>query len=148
MEIDKEIKSKFKNNRHKALVNLIYTFNWYKDLMKDVLATYNLQSQHYNILRIAKGKHPKPVTPGYIKEVMLDKGRDITRLADKLVKEGYINRQFSPKNRRSVEITLTDKGRTLVNKLSKELDAKIDRHLGLNEKEAEQLSNLLDKLRG
>ena len=87
MEIDKVIKQqRFKNEFQKAIINLFYTSNHFRDMHSNVFKRFDIQGQHYNVLRILKGKHPQPVSPGYIKEVILDKGADLTRLVDKLVK--------------------------------------------------------------
>lgn len=149
MEIDKLIQqTKFQDNYHKAMLNLFYTSNYFRDAHMHVFGKHGIQGQHFNILRILKGKHPQPVSPGYIKDVILDKGRDITRLMDKLVNMGWVNRSNCPENKRKMDITLTDSGISAVEKISEELTA-LDADLKtLSEKEYEQLSHLLDKMRG
>ena len=94
-----------------------------------------------------RGSHPKPVTPGYIKEVMLDKGRDLTRLVDKLVKLNYLERRLCEHNRRKMEITITKTGLDLIDVISKDSEP-LFKAQPLTEEESLQLSNLLDKLRG
>ena len=86
MKIEEAIKQgRFGSNFHKAVVNLIYTSNWLRDAHTDLFRKYGILSQHFNALRIIKGRHPKPVSAGEIKEVLLDKASDVTRLLDKLV---------------------------------------------------------------
>ena len=149
MGIKEEIKqNKFTSNIQMATVNLLYTSNWLRDLQQDVFKKHGILSQHYNILRIVNGKHPKIVFPGEIKDVMLDKGRDLTRLIDKLVSLQYLNRQLCELNRRKVEITITKKGIELISIVNKDLTAKLNKVLKLDENEALLLSDLLDKLRG
>lgn len=88
MEIEKEIKqSKFENLLQKAIINLFFTSNFIRDRILCILKDYDIQQQHYNVLRIINGQYPNPVSPGYIKEVMIDKGVDLTRLLDKLEKK-------------------------------------------------------------
>lgn len=148
MEIGKAIKQKsFRNSIEKALINLLYTSSHIDVSMTQTFKAKGLQKQHFNILRIIKGSHPKPVSPGYIKEVMLDKGRDLTRLLDKMEKLGYIMRKSNPKNRRSLNISLTENGAKTEAELSRLLDSWYEAQTCLNEDEAETLSNLLDKLR-
>ena len=101
---------------------------------------------NYNILRIVNGSFPNSVSPGYIKEVMLDKGRDLTRLVDKLVKLGYVERKLCKDNRRKMNITITQQGSDVINSIGKEINILYTSY-NLNEEEATQLSNLLDKLR-
>tara|TARA_B100001540_G_C15782667_1_gene631746 strand:- start:77 stop:520 length:444 start_codon:yes stop_codon:yes gene_type:complete len=146
MGFKEEIKSKFDNNHLMAAVNIIYTANWLRDVSAPIYKKHNILSQHYNILRIVNGSYPKPVSPGYIKEVMLDKGRDLTRLVDKLVKLGYVERQLSKNNRRKMEITITQSGINIIEIIGEEI---LDLYSSykINEQEAFQLSNLLDKLR-
>ena len=150
MKIEQEIKQyRFESNLHKALINLLYTNNWHRDLLQSIFKEFDLQQQHYNILRILKGSHPEPVSPGYIKEVMLDKGTDLTRLLDKLERKSLIVRKLCESNRRKIDINLTEQGlellgriRPVFNKLNEEISN------NLSEVEAQQLSDLLDKLRG
>lgn len=147
MKISEEIKTNFKNDRHMAMVNLMYTANWYRDLNKEILKEYNLLPQHYNVLRIVKGKHPDPSCPGDIKKVMLDKGPDITRLIDKLVKMGYIERCLNETNRRSMDIKLTEEGAEILEDMTQKMDKVLEDNFHLNEKDALLLSNLLDQSR-
>lgn len=149
MEIDKLIQqTRFKDNYHKAIVNLLYTSNYFRDAHMQVFGRYDIQGQHFNILRILKGKHPEPVSPGYIKEVMLDKGRDITRLMDKLVHMGWANRMICPENKRKMNITLTESGIEIVNKISDDVNEMDGSLKTLSDTEYELLSSLLDKMRG
>lgn len=149
MKIEKAIKqSKFESPIQKAVINIIYTANWFRDLQSELFKQHDILPQHYNVLRIIKGKHPQSVSPGDIKEVMLDKGTDVTRLVDKLVKRGLVKRSLCEENRRKIDINLTDKGldflKTLNDPMRKQYNT-IKKQL--SEKEAELLSDLLDKLR-
>lgn len=148
MGIKEAIKqNKFDSNQLMATVNIIYTANWLRDQNAPVYKIHGILSQHYNILRIVRGSHPKPVTPGYIKEVILDKGRDLTRLVDKLVKLNYLERRLCEHNRRKMEITITKTGLDLIDVISKDSEP-LFKAQPLTEEESLQLSNLLDKLRG
>lgn len=147
MKISEEIKTNFENNIHMALVNIMYTANWYRDLNKEVLKKYNLLPQHYNVLRIVKGAHPEASCPGDIKKVMLDKGPDITRLIDKLVKMDYLQRCLNETNRRSMDIMITGKGKTALAEMTQEMNNLQKAHFQLSEEEALMLSDLLDKSR-
>ena len=150
MKLEDEIKqSKFESNYQKAVINIIYTANWIRDRQMEVFKAFDVLPQHYNVLRIIKGKHPNPCSPGEIKEVMLDKGNDVTRLVDKLVKKGFLKRASCESNRRKVDITITEKGSTFL----KELNDPMKKQLSVikklvSEKEAAHLSDILDKLRG
>ena len=147
MGFKEEIKSKFDSNQLMAAVNIIYTSNWLRDISLPIYKKHNILSQHYNILRIVNGSFPNSVSPGYIKEVMLDKGRDLTRLVDKLVKLGYVERSLCKDNRRKMKITITQPAKEIINIIGTEIN-NLYTSYNLNEDEANQLSNLLDKLRG
>lgn len=129
-----------------ATVNIFYTANWLRDVGAPIYSKHGILSQHYNILRIVRGSHPKPVSPGYIKDVMLDKGRDLTRLVDKLVKLGYVERSLCESNRRKMEISITESGSKIIDLVEQETQ-KIYAGYNLSDEEALTLSNLLDKVR-
>ena len=149
MKIEDAIKqSHFADSYQKATVNLIYTGNWMRDKQASFFKEHDILPQHYNALRIIKGRSPKPISPGEIKEVMLDKGNDITRLIDKLVQKGLVKRALCEENRRKMDVTITNKGLLLIKELENpliEFTNTIKERL--TEKEAEQLSTLLDKMR-
>lgn len=150
MRIEDAIKqAKFDNNIERVIVNIIYTYNAIRDQHMEVLKPYGLLIQHYNILRILKGKHPDAACPGEIKEVMLDKGNDVTRLIDKLVAMGLANRQLCETNRRKMDVNITEKGIKLTHELIKKMEVMGSRFSqSIADSEAIQLSNLLDKVRG
>lgn len=147
MGIKEDIKQpKFENNKIMAMVNVYYTANWLRDKELPIYKKYGILSQHYNVLRILRGKYPESASPGEIKKVMLDKGRDLTRLVDKLVKLGYLSRKLCTHNRRKMEIMINQKGLDVIDNISKESSVIFD-SFKLTESEAEQLSELLDKFR-
>ena len=149
MKLEEEIKqSRFESAYHKAVINILYTSNWLRDRQMEVFKAFDILPQHYNVLRIIKGKHPQACSPGEIKEVMLDKGNDVTRLVDKLVKKGFVKRNLCEENRRKIDIYITDKGITFLKELNDPLKKQLSvMKKQLSEKEAEQLSQLLDKIR-
>jgi DNA-binding MarR family transcriptional regulator len=148
MKIEEAIRQKkFDSPVHKAMVNLIYTYNWFSSLWDEFFSAYDLTEQQYNVLRILRGKFPNSICAGDIKEVMLDKNPDLTRLCDRLVKKGLIERQYNEFNRRQVLIRITKAGLELLKQMDPAMK-KQAKKLSLSDKEAEMLSDLLDKLRG
>jgi MarR family 2-MHQ and catechol resistance regulon transcriptional repressor len=137
--------SKFESPQQMAYINLYYTYYYFHDLHCSILKPFDLLPQHYNILKIVKGRHPEAVTPGHILEVMLDKKRDLTRLVDKLVTMGHLRRCQSADNKRFIHISLTQSGYDLTVQLELELKNFIQHNL--NDEESLQLSVLLDKMR-
>lgn len=137
----------FRNDFVKAILNLKYTSNWYNSREAVIFKKHKLLAQHFNVLRIVKGAHPNAVSPGKILEVMLDQGRDLTRLVDKLVKLGLLTRSTCPENRRRVDIKITEEGIDLTDKVSRDIDSFLDKMNSLTNEESKVLSDLLDKLR-
>jgi len=150
MKIENAIKqSSFSSSYHKVLVNLIYTGNWVRDEQMKVFKQFDLLPQHYNVLRIIKGHMPTPIAPKDIKEVLIDKAGDLTRLLDKLEKKGFVKRNLCPSNRRQMDISMTDKGFEVLEKMQAPLQTFTDKiQACISADQAESLSNLLDQLRG
>lgn len=148
MNINEAIKQKkFENEWEKALINLHFTSNEFNDRLITVLKPYSINDQHYNILRILNGRYPNVACPGDIKAVLLNKRGDLTRLLDKLSKLNYVERATNPSNRRMVDIKITPTGIALLKKLRSEINTINTLKKNLTEKEAIQLSLLLDKIR-
>jgi DNA-binding MarR family transcriptional regulator len=149
VKLEQAIKQEeFKNLYEKIGVNLIYTGNWFRDKQNQIFRKHDILPQHYNVLRILKGRFPKPASPGEIKEVMLDKGTDVTRLIDKLVNKDLVKRGLCEENRRKMDVVLTEKGLQLLKDLEGPMKLLSDQLKNrLSEGEAETLSFLLDKLR-
>ena len=149
MGISQDIKqAKFKSPQEKAMVNILFTTNWLRDSQNSFFSPFELKGQHYNVLRILKGKYPNPSCPGDIKDVMLDKSPDLTRLIDKLIKMGLASRNVCEVNRRKVDVSITEKGIDVIASINKEMEQlNLQWKEKLDDNEASQLSDLLDKLR-
>lgn len=143
-DISKDVNSKFKNNKVKALINILFTANWITSHQNAFFKPFGISPQQYNILRILRGANT-PLKVQTIKERMIDRAPNATRLMDKLCAKNLIERIPCPNDRRVVHIQITKDGLILLEKISK--DFKIDLLEQLTEKEAQQLSNLLDKIR-
>ena len=143
-DISKDINSKFPNNKVKALLNIIYTANWISSQQNSFFKPYGISPQQFNILRILKGAK-KPLKVQIIKERMLERAPNATRLMDKLCNKDLIERIACPEDRRVVHIQITENGFKLLEDISKQMKA--DYIENLSEKEAGHLSDLLDKIR-
>ena len=119
----------FKDSKHKAYLNILYTSNWLRDKFNPIFKEYNILAQHYNVMRIVRGRKGEPVSPGDIIDVMLDKGRDLTRLVDKLVKLDYLERQTCEHNRRKVEIFITDLGLQVTQNIQEKINVIMNNEL-------------------
>ena len=148
MGIEKDIQqSSFRNSYQKAAVNLIYTVGWLRDKMKRFFEEEDITAQQYNILRILRGSFPQPLSTLQIRERMLEKMSDTSRIVDRLITKGLVKKIVCKKDRRLVDVIITDKGKKLLENLD-EHQQEMDSILGnLSEEEANTLSNLLDRLR-
>ena len=92
MGIEKDIsQAKFSNEYQKATINLIYTFNWMNEQIKNMLDQYDITPQQFNILRILRGAG-KPLSTLQIRQRMLDKMSDTSRIVDRLIKKGLVKK--------------------------------------------------------
>jgi len=147
MGIEKDIQqTHFRNEFQKMGINIIYTANWLNEKMGQILSTEDITQQQYNILRILRGSDT-PLSTLKIRERMLDKMSDTSRIVDRLVVKGLVEKSACMKDKRLVDITLSKKGLLLLEKLDS-LNEPIDSILkGVTEKEASTINQILDKLR-
>ncbi len=149
MTIEKAIQQKtpFRNEYQRVAVNLIYTANWLTERFKAHLKPFDITLQQYNVLRILRGAG-KPLSTSDIRDRMLDKMSDTSRMVDRLCQKGLVARTICPNDKRLVDVTLTPDGFAFMNQLD-QLDGDLDITLHtLSREEADQLSRLLDTLRG
>ena len=136
----------FRNNRHKSLANIVYTCNWIIEKVKAVLEKEDLTPQQYNILRILS-QSIDPISTLQIREMMLDKMSDTSRIVERLQKKDLVNKLTNKYDKRLVDVSLTSKGMILMNRLEKnadQIDSIID---NLTNEDITQLNTLLDKIR-
>ncbi|WMJ73029.1 MarR family transcriptional regulator [Cytophagaceae bacterium ABcell3] len=150
MRLEDEINQKaFKNQSDKALVNIIYTFNNIDYQLKRFFKKFDLTPQQYNILRILRGSHPDPCCLYVLKDRMLDKMSDASRIVERLRIKQLAMRYRCENDKRIVNVKITPKGTELLAAIDEKLDLIIQ---GLTEnlsnEELKLLNQLLDKLRG
>ncbi|NNF20743.1 MAG: MarR family transcriptional regulator [Saprospiraceae bacterium] len=149
MNIKQEIKQKgFRNEYQKALINMLYTHNFLKGKMSDTFKKFDITRQQFNVLRILRGQHPKPVTINTIKDRMLDKMSDASRIVIRLKKKNLINSQQGKCDRRSTEVNITTQGLNLLKNMDSNVEDFDDLFSNLTNSEAKTLNTLLDKIRG
>jgi len=149
MELEKEIHQvRFKNDYHKLVVNMIYSYSWVTGLVKERLSTEQVTLQQYNVLRILRGQYPKPATINLVKERMLDKMSDASRIVERLVQKELVTRTVNSVDRRAVDIIITQVGLDVLAYLDPIVTPEDILKQNITEKEAHQLNLLLDKLRG
>lgn len=147
MSIEKDInQSKFRSEFQKVIINVLYTYNWLANQNKPIFEKEGLTMQQFNILRILRGSK-EPLSTLQIRERMLDKMSDTSRIVDRLVIKGLVKKNVCKADKRLVDVTITENGRKILAKLDKQ-EEKMDEIVNsLSEAEARQLSKLLDKMR-
>lgn len=142
--ISEDISSKFVNSRIKAIINIKYTANWINSIENEFFRPYGISPQQFNILRILRGAK-EPIKVQTIKDRMIERAPNATRLMDKLCDKNLIERVRCEGDRRVVYINITKEGQKLLRNIDKNF--KLDFLDKLTLKEAEMLSSLLDKIR-
>lgn len=149
MRIEEEIKQEnFRNEFHKLAVNIIFTHSWLIHKINQTLSKFDLTPQQFNLLRILRGQYPSPASISLLKERMLDKMSDASRLVDRLIQKGLVERKICEQDRRRVDVIITKKGLSILKKIdlkNEEMDSLMK---NISKSEAKQLNDLLDKLRG
>jgi MarR family 2-MHQ and catechol resistance regulon transcriptional repressor len=142
----KQIKD-FRSEHHKAAVNIIYTHCWLTEEYKKLFEPHQITLQQYNVLRILRGSFPDPISTLEIRNRMLDKMSDVSRIVDRLLAKELLTKKTCPTDKRLVDVLISKKGIEVlecVDQLNHVMDAFLH---GVSEEEASLLNQLLDKLR-
>lgn len=143
-DLSKDINSKFENEKQKALINIMYTANWINSFQNEFFKSFRISPQQYNILKILNGAS-EPLKVQTIKDRMIERSPNATRLMDKLCAKHLIDRIPCEDDRRVVHIAITSKGKTLLETISSDFYENLVEKL--TETEARQLNQILDKMR-
>jgi DNA-binding MarR family transcriptional regulator len=147
MSIEQDInQSKFRSEYHKMTINLIYTYNWVMEQSRKFFEKADLTPQQFNILRILRGAG-QPLSTLQIRQRMLDKMSDTSRIVDRLVKKALVKKVVCKTDRRLVDVTISEKGMGLLEKLDAFNDEMDNFLTNISPEEAKTLNQLLDKLR-
>lgn len=148
MKIEEAINSKLPDPRVKAIVNLKYTANAVGAAQNAFMSQYGLTMPQFNILRILRGAGTE-ITVNTVKDRMIEKSPNTTRLMDKLIDKKLISRTRCNEDRRVVYVEISKDGLELLAEIDKGLSKEGSRFIpkGLTDEEAILLSELLDKLR-
>ena len=147
MSIDKDIKQRsFKSEHQRAIINLIFTHNWITEQLKRIFDKQGLTMQQFNILRILRG-NVAPLSTLQIRERMLDKMSDTSRIVDRLIIKGLVKKITCKTDKRLVDVSITNKGKKILQKIDLQEDEIKNILRTLSDKEAKTLNKLLDKIR-
>jgi len=148
MTLEEELKGRFRNEYHKGLINLTYTTRQLSHVFLQTLKRHGIAEQQYNVLRILRGFRSEPsICIGFIKERMLDKDSDVSRIVDRLVEKGLVSRKEDAADRRQKALEITKKGLDLLDSMfhcEQEADTLLK---NLTPDEVVELNRLLDKIR-
>ena len=148
MKLQEALKTdRFRDEQHKATLNVLYTAYWFKSHLNVVFKEYSITEEQFNVMRILKGKHPEQMCVRDIASRMLEKNSNVPRIVDRLVAKDFAKRENSREDKRETLISLTAKGIAQLEKVSKEVEKKSNEIINLSSEEADQLHNLLEKLR-
>ena len=148
MALENEINQQiFGSENQKALINIIYTYHWVTERVKQFLSAENITHQQFNILRILRGSDPQPLSTLTIRERMLDRMSDTSRIVDRMVLKGLVYKRVCSSDKRLVDVSLTQEGKKMLSRLDKK-EAEMDLIISsLNNDQLEKLNALLDKVR-
>ncbi len=136
----------FKLESERLLVNLMFTSKWMSNQAKDFFSSFDITNKQYNILRILKGAG-EPISTAVIRERMIDKMSDASRIVDRLEKKDLVKKVSCPQDHRKVDVSLTKQGFKMLDLIKPKLEKWQKNAVKLSTEEAWQLNNLLDKLR-
>ncbi|MEO8513010.1 MAG: MarR family transcriptional regulator [Ignavibacteria bacterium] len=112
-----------------------------------MIEPFGITAAQYNVLRILKGVHPEGHARCEIASRMIERASDITRIIDRLEKQGLVVRDRTKEDRRISITRITENGIELVDKLKPLIDNEhVQNTRGLTDEECMQLSVLLEKL--
>ncbi|MDX1314861.1 MAG: MarR family transcriptional regulator [Eudoraea sp.] len=130
----------------RTIIHLTLVNNKIADELGNALKPFGVSLQQFNVLRILRGQKGKPANMSTLNDRMVRKMSNTTRLVDKLLLKGYVDRVVCESNRRKVEITITDQGMEVLNEMDKAVTAaEAGLVAQLSEEEMTSLNILLDK---
>ena len=148
MKLEDAIKSnKFRNNTHKAALNILYTAWWLKTVMSKELKEYGLTHEQYNVLRILKGKHPEQICVKEITCRMIERNSNVPRIVDRLEAKKLVKRVASDTDKRETKIVLTQAGINILQHSTDRINKIMDDAIVISEKKAALLNQVLEELR-
>ena len=148
MKLEEAIQSnKFRNDVHKASLNILYTAWWLKTVLSRELKEYGLTHDQYNVMRILKGKHPEQMCVRDIASRMIEKNSNVPRIIDRLVAKKLVKRATSEVDRRETVISLTQSGLSLLDNSTTSINHAMEEQVSIGQQEAQVLNQLLEKVR-
>jgi DNA-binding MarR family transcriptional regulator len=137
----------FRNAVEEAVVSLGVAAELMGQVTEAVCQRHGITGDQYNVLRILRGVHPDGHPRGEIARRMIHPSPDVTRMLDRLVRQGVVARSRNPDDRRESIATITRAGLSLLERVDPELHrAQLQFTSTLSEPELRRLSRLCDAL--
>lgn len=136
----------FTSEEQKSIIGLIFVGNWITSRHQRFFKQYEITLQQFNILRILRGQYPNAANIGLLRERMLDRMSDVSRLVERLRIAELAERTPNENDRRSVDVKITKKGLSLLKDIDENMQEMYQLTSGLSDKEMKSLNELLDKL--
>lgn len=138
----------FASLQQEAQLNIVRTSNLLADAFEQLLKPYGITGTQYNVLRILRGAEPDGLCRNEVRERLLNRMPDATRLLDRMEEAGLVTRSRDDGDRRLVTSRITRQGRRLVDDLDEIVEEEHQRRLGhLNEQQVKNLIKLLTMVR-
>jgi MarR family transcriptional repressor of mepA len=144
---DNFYKKEFRNEYHKLLVNINYTSRFLLFHLQQKLEEFGITYQQFNILKILQIASPAVLSMSKVKEELMDRNSDLTRLVDRLIEKKLTVREQDKINRRKINLKLTEDGFKLLEAVDGQLREFEALLTDLSEKEVITMNKLLTKLR-
>ncbi len=140
-QIDKDL-----DQRKKVIANLQVRGNWFFSLFQRTLKPYDISEVQFNVLKILKAKHPAPLSAGAISSLLISQASDVTRIIDRMIRKGLVERKVLEENRRMIAVSLTRKGLKKVEETNNVVSEIVTRTKVWTDEEVKLLNRLLDRL--
>jgi DNA-binding MarR family transcriptional regulator len=120
----------FRSLEQEAHLNIVRTASFLSDGMDQILRQHGITGPQYNVLRILRGAEPNGLCRNDVRDRMLTRMPDMTRLLDRMEAAGLVSRCRDDDDRRLVTTRITAGGLELLEKLDDLVDAEHRRRLG------------------
>jgi DNA-binding MarR family transcriptional regulator len=138
----------FSSEQMKAQIGVLYLAYCFTSSQQTHFKKYNITLQQYNILRILRGQYPKPANISLLRDRMLDKMSDASRLVNRLHKMGYVTKAPNEIDKRNADVLISEKALTLLGEIDKKGLEKHTVFHNLNEEEVHTFNEIVDKMLG
>jgi DNA-binding MarR family transcriptional regulator len=125
---------------------MIVTYHRIQERLKTILEPFDVTVPQYNVLRILQGAGG-PLTTSTIRDRMMERKSDSSRLVDRMSKKGWVTRKTNVMDRRLVDVELSSTGKQILERIDVNVKQFDEITSGLNHEEAVQFNELLDKMR-